>query len=183
MKKYAVLILMIQMSANIFAAEKMPEFFKRTNTEIKNPMDLRDPFKRRSYKIKSKTTQKLGDLRTNFSNLPTLENTPLDKIKILGVILGENRRAIARLVRDDELKEMENQENRQQDFRDLGRGGEREEEIKLPVTYVITEGMKIGLNSAEVKAILPGGIVLVEKIRNVYDQEEYIETIIPVTVE
>ena len=47
--------------------------------------------------------------------------------------------------------------------------------------YYIKEGMKLGENGAEVKAILPGGIVLVEKIRNVYDQDEYLETVIPVS--
>ena len=45
------------------------------------------------------------------------------------------------------------------------------------------EGMKLGLNNAEIKAILPGGIVLVEKIRNVYDEDEYLETILPVSIE
>ena len=49
------------------------------------------------------------------------------------------------------------------------------------MNYYIKEGMRIGTNSAEVKAILPGGIVLVEKIRNVYDLDEYLETVIPVS--
>jgi hypothetical protein len=35
----------------------------------------------------------------------------------------------------------------------------------------------------DVKAILPGGIILVEKIRNVYDQDEYLETVLPVSSE
>lgn len=48
-------------------------------------------------------------------------------------------------------------------------------------TYIIKEGMKIGPNNAEVKAILPGGVVLVEKIKNIYDQDEYLETVLPVT--
>ena len=49
--------------------------------------------------------------------------------------------------------------------------------------FFIKEGMKIGPNGAEVKAILAGGVVLVEKIRNVYDQDEYLETVIPVSSE
>jgi len=38
--------------------------------------------------------------------------------------------------------------------------------------------MKLAKGTAELKAIMPGGIALVEKIKNIYDQEEYIETII-----
>ena len=50
-------------------------------------------------------------------------------------------------------------------------------------TYLLKEGMRLGLDNAEIKAILPGGIVVVEKIRNVYNQEEYLETIIPISSE
>jgi type IV pilus assembly protein PilP len=39
--------------------------------------------------------------------------------------------------------------------------------------------MVLGNNNAEIRAILPGGVVLVEKLINVYDQEEYLETILP----
>ena len=41
--------------------------------------------------------------------------------------------------------------------------------------------MKIGEDGAELKAILPGGIIVVEKIVNVYGQEEYLETVIPIS--
>lgn len=50
-------------------------------------------------------------------------------------------------------------------------------------SFIIKEGMHIGPNQAEVKAILPGGVILVEKIRNVYDQDEYLETVLPVSSE
>ena len=46
---------------------------------------------------------------------------------------------------------------------------------------VLKEGMKIGENDAEIKAILPGGLILVEKTVNIYGEEEYLETIIPIT--
>ncbi len=46
---------------------------------------------------------------------------------------------------------------------------------------ILKEGMKIGEDGAELKAILPGGIILVEKIVNVYGQEEYLETVIPIS--
>ena len=48
-------------------------------------------------------------------------------------------------------------------------------------SFLLKEGMKLGRNGAEVKAILPGGVVIVEKIVNIYDQEEYLETIIPIS--
>ena len=46
---------------------------------------------------------------------------------------------------------------------------------------IIKEGSKLGPDNAEVKAILPGGIILVEKIVNVYGQEEYLETVVPIS--
>ena len=46
-------------------------------------------------------------------------------------------------------------------------------------TLVLKEGMKIGKNGAEIKAILPGGIVLVEQIKNIYGEDEILETVIP----
>ena len=46
---------------------------------------------------------------------------------------------------------------------------------------LLKEGMKLGRGGAKVKAILPGGVVIVEKIINIYDQEEYLETIIPIS--
>jgi hypothetical protein len=46
---------------------------------------------------------------------------------------------------------------------------------------IFKEGAKIGAEAAELKAILPGGIVLVEKITNVYGEEEYLETVIPIS--
>ncbi len=48
-------------------------------------------------------------------------------------------------------------------------------------TVVLREGMKIGANRLELKAIMPGGLVFVEKILNIYGQEEYLETVVPVS--
>lgn len=47
-------------------------------------------------------------------------------------------------------------------------------------TILLKEGMLIGPNQAEVKAILPAGIVIVEKMKNIYDETEYLETIVPI---
>jgi len=49
--------------------------------------------------------------------------------------------------------------------------------------YILKEGMKLGEDEAELKAILPGGIVLVQKIKNIYEQDEYLETVIPLITE
>lgn len=47
--------------------------------------------------------------------------------------------------------------------------------------YTIKEGMKLGTNNAEIKAILPGGIILVEKVTNIYGEDEFLETVIPLS--
>ncbi len=47
--------------------------------------------------------------------------------------------------------------------------------------FRLREGEKVGLDGPELKAILPGGIILVEKITNIYDEIEYIETVIPIS--
>jgi Tfp pilus assembly protein PilP len=123
----------------------------KSNTYVKNPLDLRDPFKRRINKKKSnnKKNQAQMGIYTNYSQ--TLEGKPIESIQVIGVVIGAERRAMVRVTGDEKN-----------------------------IVY-LKEGMKIGENGAEVKAILPGGVVLVEKIRNVYDQDEYLETIIPVS--
>lgn len=158
----AILITVSSLMANAQEKSKLPEFFQRTQTTITNPFEMRDPFKRKALKLKSSSTKDYKLDKTIFSNLPTLDGVPLDQIKITGVILGDSRRAIAKIDKGD---------------------GQKSPEAQKGPTFVIKEGMKLGFNQAEVKAILPGGIVLVEKIKNVYDQEEYIETIMPVTMD
>lgn len=130
---------------------------KAISAGAKDFADLRDPFKR-EYKKEQLIREKGGKMLINnkFSNLPTIESIKLDQIKIVGVLLGEKRRAMAKVVDSSGVS--------------IGKD-----------TYIIKEGMKLGLNKAEVKAIVPGGIVLVEKIRNIYDQDEYIETVIPIS--
>ena len=121
--------------------------------KIKNPLDMRDPFKRPVSKTGSKK-QSISKYFKNgvYTNQETIDGVPLANIKIVGVMLGKNRRALARV-----------------------NGGKQ--------NYIIQEGQVLGLNGAEVKGILPGGIVLVEKIKNVYDEFEYLETLIPIETE
>lgn len=133
------------------------------STSIRNIDELRDPFKRPTVRGRQKQIPR--EPRSNFiQNIPSIEGVPLNAIRIVGILLGEERRAIAKVV----------------DFRQ----GEGELiEVMGEESYVLKEGMRIGENKAEIKAILPGGIVLVEKIRNIYDQDEYLETIIPLTLQ
>ena len=134
----------------IFANDKY-DFFKGEKTSIKNPFMMRDPFKRLRISGAAGSKTRLGGLYKDgaYSNMPTIDGVPLENIKITGVMLGKNRRAIAKV---DGSKD----------------------------TFILKEGMKLGLEDSILKAILPGGIVLVEKIQNVYDQYEYLETLIPI---
>ena len=135
------------------------KFYKDVTTKIKNPFELRDPFKRVLFKRKSEIKKSYAMLEEGsvFSNLPTIENVPLSKIRVVGILLGKERRAMAKIS-------------------GAGGGGTSE-------TFILKEGMKLGENQAELKAILPGGIVVVEKLKDVYDKDEFIETLIPVSPE
>ncbi len=156
---YIISALILFSSETSVYAEKnsLTPIFKKAGVKIKDAMSLRDPFRRENRKgsgPKSGRGRILVD--DKFSNLPVMGKVTLDSIKIVGVLLGENRRAIARLMDSG------------------GKVGNS--------TIIIKEGMKLGLNDAEVKAIVPGGIVIAEKIRNVYEEDEYIETVIPITL-
>lgn len=125
----------------------MTDFFGGQKTSIKAPFSMRDPFKR---KFETKATKKsdTGPVHRGgtFTDISIVENAELDKIRIVGIFMGKERRAMA----------------------EVGKGN----------TFILREGMKLAKGTAELKAIMPGGIALVEKIKNIYDQEEYIETII-----
>ena len=147
-------ILLNLLMSSVFAQgdAKKYEFFKEQKTAVKNPFELRDPFRRKINRSQIRKKRKYGLLDGNyFSNLPSIDEVPIAKIKVTGVLLGPNRRAMAKVD---------------------GINGH---------TFVLKEGMKLGVDDAEIKAILPGGVVLVEKIRNVYDQDEYLETILPIS--
>lgn len=47
--------------------------------------------------------------------------------------------------------------------------------------YTLKEGDTLGPNGPEIKAILAGGIILADKITNIYGQDEYIETAVPIS--
>lgn len=48
-------------------------------------------------------------------------------------------------------------------------------------TYMMTEGDLIGPDQIKLKAVLPSGVIFVEKSTNIYGTQEYFETVLPVT--
>lgn len=153
MKILIIVFTIFLVGASVHAANEKNFFTDKT--KIENPFNLRDPFKAPINKSKG-TTKGRGFFvsgkgqYSNISDKP-LDQHSLDQIKVVGVLIGKERRALVNLGKDS--KEV----------------------------VILKEGMKIGPESAELKAILPGGIVLVEKIVNVYGQEEYLETVIPIS--
>lgn len=129
----------------------------KNKTKIADPFKIRDPFRstKETKTLKEQKITETGGIRDGvFTNLNSIDNVPLSQIKIIGVIIGKDRRAIARI--------------------SSGSGNAKS-------GIILKEGMKIGEDKAEIKAILPGGLVLVEKIVNVYGQDEYLETVIPIS--
>lgn len=121
-------------------------------TQIENPFDLRDPFK--APQIRSERESNVVGKKGDgiYSNIPIIGELQVSQLEVVGVIIGKNRRAFVR-IRGEQ-------------------GGP---------TYTIKEGQILGENDAELKAILPGGLILVEKTTNIYGQEEYLETVIPIS--
>ena len=141
--------------ASATAMQQVPDFLQKAHSNIKDPMALRDPFKRQNDVIfkdqRARTLVKEKDSYSNYvTDLPV--DVGLNTLKLVGVLLGPQRRAIVRVSGNTQ-------------------------------SFIIREGMVLGTEKAEVKAILPGGMVLVEKIKNVYNQDEYVETIIPLSRE
>ena len=131
-----------------------PPILKNIKTKIKDPMGMRDPFKKPKLRgdndddfRSSKPYWEQNGIQTNFG-IVDLAAIDFNKVKVTGILLGPKRRVMAEI------------------------GDEK---------VILKEGMKFGKNKElELKAILPGGIVLIEKIKNVYNQDEYIEIVVPV---
>lgn len=139
-----------------FADSQSLKNFFDNKTKIENPFNLRDPFKAPPSKRDQSETKKEGFIKSGQGNYTNIQPTPLEQInvselRVVGVLIGKERRALVKV-------------------------GAEEKNITI-----LKEGMKIGQEEAELKAILPGGIVLVEKIVNVYGEEEYLETVVPIS--
>ncbi|MFG1482232.1 hypothetical protein ABMA79_14140 [Halobacteriovorax sp. HFRX-2_2] len=126
--------------------------FGDVSSDLSSGRNIRDPFKVK-YKKKMGNKKARREKFTGFSNKLTTDHLRIDRLRVTGIFLGKDARAIIKQVDDEGLSE----------------------------AVIIKEGMKIGPDQVEVKAILPGGVVLVEKIINVYDEEEYLETILPLS--
>ena len=144
----SVLVMMFSMNLN---AQTFGERLQRTSG-IQVLLDLKDPFKSPIKKAtKKKAKEKEGLLKNGvYTNISDVKNVDVNKIEILGVLVGKNRRAVAKVA-------------------------------GIQGTFILKEGMKLGINNVELKAILPGGVIFVEKLSNLYGEDEYLETVIPIT--
>lgn len=126
--------------------------FFRDKTKIERPFELRDPFKAPQPKAEKNKVEE-GYF---ISGKGQYSNIKEENVKSI-----ENLKVVGVLI-----------------------GRERRAMVKTADNgsiIILKEGMKIGEDGAELKAILPGGVILVEKIINVYGQEEYLETVIPIS--
>lgn len=149
--KLSFVVLFLIFHSLSFAQENSIDTFFNDKTKIEKPLELRDPFKAPSFKAEKDKN------RDGFSISKGLYTNIAEK-KINGV--GEIK--LVGILIGKERRAM------------VSAGNAKE-------IIILKEGMKIGEDGAELKAILPGGIILVEKITNVYGQEEYLETVIPIS--
>ena len=163
MNLITLLLFMFSVGAMAAPAKKLDALFTN-KTKIENPFELRDPFKAPTSKVESGKQKKGGFYVSGKGQYSNIGDVALDQInvgdiRLVGVLIGKERRALVTTSKA------------------------RDGDAKDPSARVIIlkEGMKIGPDAAELKAILPGGIVLVEKIVNVYGEEEYLETVIPIS--
>lgn len=157
-----LLLIIASLVSPLLANSQTPDPFK-DKTTIQNPLGLRDPFKRMITGKRKKQIKTIGNSSFKdgtFTNIPTIDTTSLDRIRIVGIMLGKERRALAKIASGQE-----------------GQGQLSKE------TFILKEGMTLGQDGAILKAIFPGGIVVVEKIKNVYDQDEYLESILPLQIQ
>lgn len=132
---------------------RLREVFK-SMTAIDNPFELRDPFKVPVAKGTAGGGREQKSLMRDgiYTNIDQVQITDIKQLRIVGVMIGRERRALARVS-----------------------GGSKNDIL------VLREGMRIGADNAELKAIHPGGVILVEKLVNVYGEEEFLETVIPIS--
>lgn len=146
------ILLLALLSTVVFG--KTGDFFKG-KTSIKDPFSLRDPFKipQKEETVESKVA-KFRQGTGNYSNIvPLNSNISFKQLDIVGVLIGKDRRVIVK---------------------------PKGKDANAP-TFTISEGTKFPADNSTLKAILPGGVILVEKITNVYGEAEYLETVIPIT--
>ena len=83
-----ILASLIQLS---FAQEGTSYNLFKSKTYVKNPLELRDPFKRRLNKKKTQASQvkSKNQLMGIYSNINhSIESKPSESIRVIGVVLG-----------------------------------------------------------------------------------------------
>lgn len=153
MKVIFYFLLSLSVGAIAAPVNSTKNFFK-DKTKIENPFNLRDPFKSPVMKSEIKS------INPNFKVLEkgkysNISEASLDELTI------SNVKVVGVLIGKERRAMISAGENKS--------------------VIILKEGMKIGPEKVELKAILPGGIVLVEKMVNVYGEEEFLETVIPIS--
>lgn len=151
MSIFFTMILSLSVGAMAAPADPLTNFF-RDKTQIDKPFKLRDPFKAPQGRAE-KGKQLEGYYISSKGQYSNIKEEKISSI--------ENLKVVGVLIGKER--------------RAMVRNGEKGNVV------ILKEGMKIGEDEVELKAILPGGIILVEKIVNVYGQEEYLETVIPIS--
>lgn len=151
---FILIMFLFSVGAQAAPNQNLKNFFKE-KTKIENPFNLRDPFKAPISSGSEKRKRRQGFKINGKGQYSNISDTPLDQIQVGDI------RLVGVLI-----------------------GKERRALVNVGTEkkiVILKEGMKIGPEAAELKAILPGGIVLVEKIVNVYGEEEYLETVVPIS--
>ena len=103
MKLIVILIIFI-LSIQFVSGEDLQEpqgvatsLFKG-KTYVKNPLDLRDPFKRKiNKKSHQQRVTKNHEVGIYSNQIDRIEDKPIESIRIVGVITGEKRMAMAKM--------------------------------------------------------------------------------------
>lgn len=150
--KYFLCLILLSYSAFAQNNQRLREVFQ-SMTAIEKPFELRDPFKPPLSKGSAAGGREQKSLMRDgiYTNIDQVQITDISQLRIVGVMIGRERRALARIANGDKS------------------------------TIILREGMRIGNDNAELKAIHPGGVILVEKLVNVYGEEEFLETVIPIS--
>lgn len=145
-----LIILVCLLSPTFLLSQTFGEQLQKSS-RISDLLNLRDPFKSPIKKISTKKQRDAEKLLRDgvYTNTVDIKKVDLNKMEIIGVLIGKERRAVAKV---------------------SGMGG----------NFILKEGMKVGPNQVELKAILPGGVIFAEKLSNLYGEEEYLETVIPI---
>lgn len=146
-----MLLILLSISSYTFAQQNIREVLKQKSS-LEKPFELRDPFKR--------------------PDISAIKREVREKMTPKGVKLYTNLPTLGSVGLDDiEIIGVLIGKERRASVRKRGSKD----------VFTIKEGQILGENKAEVKAIMAGGLVLVEKLSNIYGEIEYLETVIPIS--